>query len=162
MKTTVLLLLLLLLHLGLSSMMYRYNGIIKLKPDSDSHYQLQLCTSNTVACPADTISIEQNCSDDEATMCHMCNENITSFFNSCNMTSLRTLPTSSSDLATNNPTASPTICTATTTMISQAALGAMVGILAILLAIVSTGWVCTCWVMQKRRREMNINTTNIR
>ena len=45
---------------------------------------------------------------------------------------------------------------------SQIALGAVVGILGVLLATVTTGWMCTCWAMKKRRREMNINTTNIR
>ena len=34
---------------------------------------------------------------------------------------------------------------------SQIALGAVVGILGVLLATVTTGWMCTCWAMKKRR-----------
>lgn len=39
---------------------------------------------------------------------------------------------------------------------------ALLAFLVVLLAIVSTGWVCTCWAMKKRRQKMNINTGNIR
>ena len=60
------------------------------------------------------------------------------------------------------PTSSASKIPAANLHIGQAILGIVVGILGVLLAIVSTGWVCTCWIMQKRRRKMNINTTNIR
>lgn len=60
------------------------------------------------------------------------------------------------------PTLSMNKNSTTTTQISQTVLGAMLGIFGILLAIVSTGWVCTCWAMKKRRQKKNINTGNIR
>ena len=211
MKTTVLLLLS--LHLGLSNMIYRYNGIVQIRQVNGNNYELKLCS---VTCPADTNPTDQNC-DDEVAECKNSNQHtiesiLTSHNKSCNMT--MTLPTSSNSTTISSPTITPTLCTATSTtvvstittvakvvthhpadiytmcantytttvfisssvaptppvnrntakimQISQTVLGAMVGIFGVLLAIVSTGWVCTCWVMQKRRREMNINTTNIR
>jgi hypothetical protein len=49
------------------------------------------------------------------------------------------------------------------TDLRQYILIALIALLAALLAIVTAGWVCTCWAMRKsRRREMNISTTNIR
>ena len=49
------------------------------------------------------------------------------------------------------------------TVSTQDILIALLAILAALLVIVTIGWVCTCWAMHKsQKREMNINTTNIR
>lgn len=147
------------LHLGLlsTSMMYRYDGKVQLV-QKDGHYELQFCTAT---CLADTNpTVHTSPCNNTLNMCSMCNNSVEDILkthnNSCNM--MMTFPTSSNS-AISSPTITPTSCTATVT---QTALGAMVAILTALLAIVSTGWVCTCWAMKKRRRAMNINTTSIR
>ena len=61
------------------------------------------------------------------------------------------------------PTPSKQLCSgsATNASITQAALGATVGLLAVLLILAIIGWVCTC-VILKKKATMNINKTNNR
>ena len=157
-------LLLLSLYPSLSaSTIYRYNGKVQLmQVGTSQRYVLQFCS---VTCPAKSInnseSMVQTCEVPKLNICRFKEFNqvesiLKNHNNSCNK--MITLSTSSNS-AISSPITSPTSCTAT---VSQTALGAMVAILTVMLAIVSTGWVCTCWAMKKRRRAMNINKTNIR
>ena len=184
MKSLVLLLVLV-IHLGISG---KPSKVVKLKDINGKEYTLQICSLATPDRNATCAGCNnQDCED---ITCQMCNNQTDFFCISHDDLGPRDILPPSLTLATNCPativsstttTASSmvyTTCTMTyTTTVSmaptpsvskipatnlQAILGTVVSILGILLAIVSIGWMCTCWAMQKRRRKMNINATNIR
>ena len=51
---------------------------------------------------------------------------------------------------TDPPTATACICEGSTTNTSLPALGAVIGLLVVLLVVVTGGWIWTCWLMRKR------------
>ena len=173
-------------------MIYRHNGLVQLQHVKDNDYELKLCSVMCLAdtnltdqkCD-DKVAVCDDCKKFiiEPILVHhnnSCNETMTVLTSSnstisnpaitptlCIVTSttvVSIITTVTKEVTHPSVAATPPVNrnTAKTLQISQTVLGAMVGIFGILLAIVSTGWVCTCWVMQKRRREMNTNATNIR
>ena len=134
--------------------------------NSQTMYQLQLCTfDSTCYKSVNPIKFEresnvttmmcEQCTNDDCSGCNV--SDVLHTFN-CSKTEYATSPqdcsefTSTSALSNNSPS----------TKLTQDILIALLALLAVLLAIVTAGWVCTCWTMKKRRRAMNINTTNIR
>ena len=140
-----------------------HNGTIEFIPtDNDAKYQLKLCLSNS-ACiisdnnimfkendimPRDILDLfDSNCSQ-YVTTSKQCSDSVS--------TCAAALPTT-----TTTTTEIQIICN-TDSPISQEILVALLVIFAVLLAIVTIGWVWTCWTMKKKRLRMKINTTNIR
>ncbi len=154
-----------------------YDSEIELYPYNSTCY-----TESAV--PGNTASNKIQCSHYNTTDCYTCYGNISNIletFDKCtcsqqSVTSSQECSTSTttSAISTINPSTqdinmstTPTQDTNKSTILAkdtQIALIALLAILAVLLAIITAGWVCTCcWAMQKsRRREKNINSTNIR
>ena len=75
----------------------------------------------------------------------------------------KTILMSASNCSTDTTTPYTTPCTTTPASCSrdttgQTVLGSMVGLLVVLLAVVTTGWVWTCWIM-KKQGQMKINSS---
>ena len=96
------------------------------------------------------------------TDCNSCHSNISYILETSDKCTCRQFVTSSQDCS-DSTTTSASFNNDLSTNLIQDILIPLIAILSVLLAIVTVGWVCTCWAMHKnRRREMNINTTNIR
>ena len=175
-----------------SHKLYRYDGVAMILVQEHSNmymHTLQLCSLDKSTCEVGTTDEFQNCDDHyKFTMCKLRDNHTDFYFSMCHDPQGSQTLSSMLTSATNCPIITPTpatnmlytMCTMThTTTVSISSsvppipsmtdktmqisiLGAMVGILSVLLAIVTAGWVCTYWAMKKRRREININTTNIR
>ena len=178
MKTAVLLLIIRILvyqglceeiALRLSSCSKGSNGTIKwirINDHSEEKFNLKLefCSFNSICYESEEVTgmtfIRVN--EDNHAQCKKCNN-----FNNCDSCNIsHILETFDKCTCSQQPPTSSqdsTITCAMSTKLTQDILIALLAILAALLLIVTTGWVCTCWAMHKnRRQEMNINTTNIR
>ena len=159
MKTAVLLVNLL-LGQGLSDVLvFRHNWRVVITEDTGKKYTLQLCspeickaTNGTRACNKkiyETLTqILSGCTSKPSTY-----ECVASMFTPCG--SLTT--THSASVPTYAYTSTPASCSQDT--ISRTALGSMVGLLIVLLAVVTTGWVWTCWIMKKQGQMRIVNSS---
>ena len=140
------------------------NGTINWMYNINGWYdtEIEFCSSIS-GCYKSTVPMTFNGTKNENNTCQSCN-NTTGCY-SCNIsyilknfdecTCSQQPPTCSQDCSTCNNGLS--------TKFTQDILITLLALLAVLLVIVTAGWVCTCWAMHKsRKREMNINTTNIR
>ena len=125
-------------------------------------YTLDLCLSNSVCIQSTKFMIM--CDNATCTMFHPLLKSLECNYSSeVSQTKGECSPTIS--MTDKSVTISSTTAynrTATNLSIIQIILVALLVLFAVLLVIVSTGWVYTCRAMQKRRQKMNINTTNIR
>ena len=118
----------------------RHNRTIEFLPTDNKTYQLKLCLSDS-KCFESKNNIMFPSWQNSTDMLHDFLEGF-----DCNCSQCATTTPDSSD------------CVIVTSYI----LIALLTLFAVLLAIVTAGWMCTCWAMKKRRREMSINTTTIR
>ena len=138
------------------------NETMKWMQLSQTMYQLQLCPFNSMCYESGPIKFERTSNE----MCGYCTNG---GCNGCDVLDiLHTFDCSKTDYATSPQDCSEFTSTSApsnnspSTKLTRDILIALLALLAVLLAIVTAGWVCTCWATKKRRREMNINTTNIR
>ena len=150
MKTIVLLLILI---IGLDkkstgSLTIRYNGTISIhESNGNGGYKLYFCSPELSKCEEDN---DRACRRDAKWMSNLrmtdYNELISSLQN--DDPECKSVTSAASQSPDNN--------------VTQITLGSMVGTLVVLLAVVTTGWVWTCWMMKKQAKTKTNSLTNTR
>ena len=143
-----------LVDITLSSCSRVSEGTVKwIWTENEGKYEIELCLFN-LTCYQSVMPI----TDCKTTHCN--SDNISYILEALNNCTCSQFAASTQDFS---PSTMSMINSNPSTISTQDILIPLLAILAALLVVVTVGWVCTCCAMHKsRRREMNINSTNIR